>query len=144
MAEPWVNTGDLVNRMNFALNLSANRVPGVATDWASLLDRQQGGVQPAGYAAGADSMAADKERSLEAMLLGQPASEQTRSTVLQQFENQAIQQQAEKKFSIRANEIEPMARVLEVMPKQPVKAPVDREAATMAGLLLGSPEFQRR
>jgi len=28
--------------------------------------------------------------------------------------------------------------------KQAARPPIDREAATMAGLLLGSPEFQRR
>ena len=37
MAEPWVNTGDLVNRMNFALVLSGNRLGGTRTDWPRLL-----------------------------------------------------------------------------------------------------------
>ena len=32
----WVNTGDLVNRMNFALALSNDRVGGVQTDWIGL------------------------------------------------------------------------------------------------------------
>jgi len=31
-AEAWVNTGALLNRMNFALGLTANRVPGVRVD----------------------------------------------------------------------------------------------------------------
>ena len=34
MAEAWVNTGALLNRMNFALGLTANRVPGVRVDLA--------------------------------------------------------------------------------------------------------------
>jgi len=33
-AEAWVNTGALLNRMNFALGLTANRVPGVRVDLA--------------------------------------------------------------------------------------------------------------
>ncbi len=37
MAEPWVNSGDLVNRMNFAVSLSNDRVVGVETDWTRLL-----------------------------------------------------------------------------------------------------------
>jgi uncharacterized protein (DUF1800 family) len=32
VAEAWVNTGALLNRMNFALGLTANRVPGVRVD----------------------------------------------------------------------------------------------------------------
>ena len=32
VAEAWVNTGSLLNRMNFALGLTANRVPGVRVD----------------------------------------------------------------------------------------------------------------
>jgi len=34
VAEAWVNTGALLNRMNFALGLTANRVPGVRVDLA--------------------------------------------------------------------------------------------------------------
>ena len=35
-AEAWVNTGALVNRMNFAVDLTANRVSGVRVDLAAL------------------------------------------------------------------------------------------------------------
>jgi uncharacterized protein (DUF1800 family) len=34
VAESWVNTGALLSRMNFALGLTANRVPGVRVDLA--------------------------------------------------------------------------------------------------------------
>jgi hypothetical protein len=65
--------------------------------------------------------------------------------VLQQFQDQAMQQQAERNFPIRTNDFEPMAQVLNPAAlKQPARPPIDREAAMMAGLLLGSPEFQRR
>ena len=46
-ADPWVNTGDLVNRMNFALVLSSDRVPGVQTDWMRLLGEPGSAMQPA-------------------------------------------------------------------------------------------------
>ena len=145
-ADSWVNTGDLVSRMNFALSLSSNRLPGVVTDWSGAMGRGTVGGKAAGFPSGsADAGVTAKERSLELVLLGQAASEQTRSTVLQQADDQAMQQQAVKSFSIRSNDAEPMAQVLHVVgPKQPVKPPLDRESATMAGLLLGSPEFQRR
>jgi uncharacterized protein (DUF1800 family) len=137
MAEPWVNTGDLVNRLNFAVSLSSDRLGGVQTDWARLLGTQ-------GLVATGDSVAV-KEKKLEVALLGQAVSDRTRETVLAQFQDQTTQQQAEKSFGIRANEQEPMAQVLNISaPRQRVRPPLDLEAAGMAGLLLGSPEFQRR
>src|SRR6185436_12090214 len=35
-ADAWVNTGALANRMNFAIDLTANRVSGVRVDLAAL------------------------------------------------------------------------------------------------------------
>ena len=143
MAETWVNTSDLVSRMNFAVGLSSDRIPGVETDWSRLLGQPGAGIEPAALASG-DATAA-KEAKLEMLLLGQPVSDRTRSTVLQQFQNQGMQQQAERDFSIRANDFEPMAQVLNPAAlRQQNRPPLDREAAMMAGLLLGSPEFQRR
>jgi uncharacterized protein (DUF1800 family) len=146
MAEPWVNTGDLVSRMNFALGLSSDRIPGVQTDWTRLLGGTDAGMEPAALrTTTANGVSTAKEEKLELMLLGQPVSDRTRSTVLNQFQDQAMQQQAVKDFSIRPNEFEPMAQVLNpAMLNQPPRPPLDREAAMMAGLLLGSPEFQRR
>ncbi|MEI9980559.1 MAG: DUF1800 domain-containing protein [Edaphobacter sp.] len=144
MAETWVNTGDLVNRMNFALGLSSDRVPGVQTDWGRILGQTGSGMQPVALTASSDAAAA-KEEKLEVALLGLKVSDRTRSTVLQQFQDKDLQVQAEKNFSIRPRDLEPMAQILNpARPGQPNRPPLDREAATMAGLLLGSPEFQRR
>jgi uncharacterized protein (DUF1800 family) len=143
MAETWVNTGDLVSRMNFALGLSSDRVPGVQTDWNRLLGQTRAGAEQVALTQG--DAAAAKEAKLEMLLLGQAVSERTRSTVLQQFQNQGMQQQAERDFSIRPNDFEPMSQVLNPAAlRQQNRPPLDREAAMMAGLLLGSPEFQRR
>ena len=38
MSEPWVSTGALVSRMNFALVLCGDKLPGVRTDWSKLLN----------------------------------------------------------------------------------------------------------
>jgi hypothetical protein len=143
MAEPWVNTGDLVSRMNFALGLSSDRIPGVQTDWTRWLKPEARIEDAALTAAAGNGPTAAKEERLEMLLLGQAVSDRTRSTVLAQFQNQAMQQQAVKDFPIRPNDFEPMAQVLNpaVLNQRP---PLDREAAMMAGLLLGSPEFQRR
>jgi len=78
VAEAWVNTGALLNRMNFALGLTANRVPGVRVD----LSRAVG--------------SADRrkpEQVLDALLLsvlqGQ-ATSQTRSVLAAQLDDPEI------------------------------------------------------
>jgi hypothetical protein len=38
VAEAWVNTGALLARLNFALSLTENRLPGARVDLARLLD----------------------------------------------------------------------------------------------------------
>ena len=70
MAETWVNTGDLVSRMNFALVLSSDRIPGVQTDWTRLLGQTGAADGAGGVDAGRDAAAA-KEAKLEMLLLGQ-------------------------------------------------------------------------
>ncbi len=152
-AEPWVNTADLVNRMNFALVLSGNRLGGTRTDWTRLLGAagSQGSLMKAVEmnTAGEPTAASEKELTLEGILMGQPVSDRTRETVLKQFDDKTAEQQAEKNFSIRANDPEMMASALPGLsmaanPNRPRALVVDQEAAIMAGLLLGSPEFQRR
>ena len=78
VAEAWVNTGALLNRMNFALGLTANRVPGVRVD----LSRAVG--------------AADRrkpEQVLDALLrsvLQGQATSQTRSVLAAQLDDPEI------------------------------------------------------
>ena len=152
-AEPWVSTSALVNRLNFALVLSGNRLPGTRTDWTRYLGSDvmhTALVKPVGFTGTApDDMAVMKERKLEGLLLGQPVSDQTRQTVLKQFEDATAQQQAERNFPIKATDPEMLAGALPggsmaYQENQLKLPPLDQQAAVMAGLLLGSPEFQRR
>ncbi len=148
MAEQWVNTGDLVSRMNFALVLSGDRLPGVRTDWPRLLGTA-GELKLVGLNAGGPDGVAMKEQRLEMLLLGTSVSERTREAVLQQLHDTAAQQQAAKDFPIRAMDPELMAGTvpggsLVNVEAKPVPRVRDQQAAVMAGLLLGSPEFQRR
>jgi len=144
-ADPWVNAGDLVNRMNFALGLSSNRMNGIATDWSGLLGKSEAGMQGASASRSAASSVGMKEQKLEMLLIGQPVSDRTRETVLGQFQNAAVQDNAAKGVSITANRREPRARVLNAGASTGQGRLVeDSESEVMAGLLLGSPEFQRR
>ena len=127
-----------MSRMNFAVALNSNRITGTFVDWNALL-QQSPSVQPIA----ADAPA--KEDRLEKLLLGQPASEQTRAAVTREVDGQASQAQAEKEFSIHHRDVEPMLAVLNASGlTTPVRPPQDHDSAMMAGLLLGSPEFQRR
>jgi uncharacterized protein (DUF1800 family) len=101
----WINTGALMNRLNFALSLAANKLPGVHGDVVSLI--------PAGQAV-------DASHSVEALALaltGGTLTEETRSTI--------------------------KSRIVER--KAPAEDPWDNtQLPTVAGLILGSPEFQRQ
>jgi uncharacterized protein (DUF1800 family) len=107
-AETWVNTGALLNRLNYAMELSANHMRGARTDIAALF--------------GAENTADSKKalnRSIQLFLAGQ-VSDQTRATLEKQLTD---------------------PKVLQAALDDPVKS-VD--AGMIAGLVLGSPEFQRR
>jgi uncharacterized protein (DUF1800 family) len=145
-ADEWVSSNALVARMNFALVLSAGRVPGTRMDWPTLLGD-----------ASAVAPTAATERRLETVVLGQAASDRTRETVLAQSANDATVATAEKSFNaapvadddaaaagagmmVRAKYGKGGARGAGEGFQAGPATPLD----TMAGLLLGSPEFQRR
>ena len=124
----WVSTGALVSRMNFALVMSAGKLPGVTVDWDSV----SGGLRTASDEAG-------KERRLETALLGGAVSERTRGTVLGQAGDGAVAEQAATAFDLSGKGTRGSGRVGAV-----TGGTDDPRAGVMAGLLLGSPEFQRR
>ena len=115
-AADWVSTAALVNRMNFALSLAANRLPGIAIDWAS-----------PSLAVTPDS----EEARLEALLVAGGASETTRAAVLKELDAQGG-----KAGSAQAVQVATIGRQQ--------NATWEKEDQVLAGLLLGSPEFQRR
>jgi uncharacterized protein (DUF1800 family) len=105
-AADWVSTGALVNRMNFALALSAGRLPGITPQW---------NTDP-----GEQDISASEAR-LERALVAGGVSDATRSAVLDQFAQQS------------GVKVKPAAATAQ-----------QKQEALLAGLLLGSPEFQRR
>jgi hypothetical protein len=139
-ADEWVSSNALIARMNFALVLSADRLPGTQTDWVSLLGN--GEATPA------------TEKKLESLLLGQPAAVRTRETVLAQFNDATVQGKAEEAFNARPvmDDGAEMAGggLMRVKAGRGGRGGFGQDAGpaspldTMAGLLLGSPDFQRR
>ena len=121
-AETWVNSSALLNRMNFALSLVAGKIRGVKVDAAQV--------------AGIETAPSDSTTMLVAMettLLAGDVSKQTHDSIVNQMadqKNAAVEKpDAHNK---KANQ-----RKQNAVPRPP-------DTNTIAGLLLGSPEFQRR
>ena len=105
-AASWVNSGALLNRMNFALGLGTGKLAGLRVDIAKL----------AGNSTNADEV----QHTLEQTLLAGSVSAQTHETIAKRLNDPLF-----------------TGRKLDDPPK-----PVNSGA--VAGLILGSPEFQRR
>ncbi len=132
-AEAWNNTAALIDRMNFALALASNRVAGVTTDWPSLLGHSETPLTPEA-----------KSAALEQMLLHISVSDRTRQTILSQITTDRAQQESSlRQVAMKDRRRDPLA----VVPRRRQDGDlsnIDSESALAAGLLFGSPEFQRR
>jgi uncharacterized protein (DUF1800 family) len=113
-AETWVNSSALLERMNFALALSAGRLKGVRVDSEQWLVREAVSLP---VEAPASQQTLD---ALESCLLAGEVSEQTHRTIAARLDDPEISQ-----------------RRLD----DPARGP---NVSLIAGLLLGSPDFQRR
>jgi uncharacterized protein (DUF1800 family) len=107
-AEAWVNSSALLNRMNFALQLTSGKLPGTSLDPQALIH----GPEPA------DSQAA--LAALEQSILAGDVSPQTHAVMQKRLGDPQISQ-----------------RRLDDADKRP-------NYGAIAGLIMGSPEFQRR
>jgi uncharacterized protein (DUF1800 family) len=155
----WVSTGALVNRMNFALTLAANKLPGITYTWsapagsstiqindaggtASITHNPAESTSPSSLPAPAVPAPAVEEQRLESLLVAGGVSESTRTAVLEQFETQSAQTSDPAK---NAGPPKPVlaAAAKPISPSQAASA-LEKQDQLLAGLLLGSPEFQRR
>ena len=137
MADAWLNSGELLDRMNFSLALADNNA-GTVMSWEKLM-----GIE------GTTGVTADaKEGKLENLLLDGSVSEHTRNAVLAQL----AQQRGSAQPGPMAK-LPPPRQVNFVRPREfgqllnsvaPLPPPGDQDAALLGGLLLGSPDFQRR
>jgi len=161
----WVSTGALVDRMNFALSLASNKLPGITVGWAPETDLTA--LDSEAPAQQVVPTPETEEARLEQVLLPGGVSDATRAAALKEFEAQSAQaatpdparqdpatqtppmmmqrnpQLSESRpfEAVRTDSAAPAAR-------RPNRAPAadayEREDQLLAGLLLGSPEFQRR
>ncbi len=134
-APDWVSTGALVDRMNFALSLAANRLPGVTVEWAPGLDlgSLESDVPPAQVIPTPET----EEARLEPLLVAGGVSDATRAAALKEFDKQSGALTMDSSPGSKAGPGAPGHRA-------PAADAYEREDQMLAGLLLGSPEFQRR
>ena len=148
--EAWMNTGAILNRINFGLAAAANRIPGA--DVRAI----------PGY----DTLAsAPRQRQVDAvisLLLGGSASPDTRAVLLS-GQNPLLRSPDETAFDSAATESNAAGEMQEIAARRravrngermgPRANPLGRPNATLpqltgiaqvVGLALGSPEFQRR
>ncbi len=149
-AADWVSTGALVNRMNFALSLTANRLNGITTKWPESASTVPLPVTQSD----AQRLSPESEEArLELLLVGGGVSKTTRSAVLQQFAEQAATvQPAAPDTPMQADRLRTGGKQVVAVPSVfraqpnhlPPPQPLEKQDQILAGLLLGSPEFQRR
>jgi hypothetical protein len=118
-AETWVSSSALLNRMNFALALTAGKIKGVKVD----------ATQLSGSPLPLDSSATLS--TLETSLIAGGVSKQTHDSIVAQIETSG-KNGAQVKPDNKAGS------------RKPADGPHAPDVSTIAGLLLGSPEFQRR
>lgn len=137
--EPWINTGTILNRINFAMALAAGRVPGVQLrSWpeAARLREAPRGVQVDGVIRG---------------LLGGEASTDTRR-ILESGVNPMLDVAGADTLAVdldlpdeNAESSMPRTGGMVGARRAPRMRPAElRGLAQVVGLALGSPEFQRR
>lgn len=153
VAENWVNTGALLERMNFALALVNNRIPGTRVDLARLLGDQKSGTS------------IDKEKLLDrfvGLIVGGEMSAKTRETLLKQLADQItippLPAAQTASNAAPANPFEvgfqrgnlnpggggPQQQQQQLLARANPAAAIDNPVVKLAGLILGSPEFQRQ
>jgi uncharacterized protein (DUF1800 family) len=119
-AETWVSSSALLNRMNFALALTSGKIKGVKVDAALLVGSSSASPDAAATLA-----------TLETSLVVGGVSQQTHDSIVAQIDaagkNGAQSTQGGK-----------------AVPSKPTNGARPPDVSTIAGLLLGSPEFQRR
>jgi uncharacterized protein (DUF1800 family) len=134
-AETWVNSSALLNRMNFALALSSGKIKGVKLDSAQLTGQ---------WALPVDSTLALPV--LENNLLAGDVSKQTHDSIAAQIvdaKNVDTKSVVAAKKSA-ASDIDKDKDKQAQNQRKALDAARPANVSMMAGLLLGSPEFQRR
>ncbi len=141
MAETWVNTGGLLERMNFGLALASNRIPGTRVDLNRFVSSSEKGQSL--------SKPQIMDRFLSLIIAGD-ISTKTKEALMQQFNEQPIALPAATAANMPAGASMP-GEMMDGPPRRQQRQQLARAEANITdpvtkivGLILGSPEFQRQ
>jgi len=133
----WINTGALLNRMNFGLALASQRIPGIKVDLAALNNNHE--PESAEAALTTYSKIIMPERNLDATI------KRLKPMLKDPDLNKKVEIAAKKNTPVASNidNTEVMGGVKKgrITKKEDVK---NSELAQVVGVILGSPEFQRK
>jgi len=144
----WINTGSLLNRMNFGLALATGRIPGVSFDLLALNNNHE--PESAVAALNTYSKLMLPERNVDETinrltpLLNDP---NLQKKVNQAADNTTIEKQAEMKGQSRNMEEMDLTQVKPLNKdslSRAIKKSNDYALSQVIGIIIGSPEFQRR
>jgi hypothetical protein len=143
-AESWVNTGALLERLNFGLTLASNRIPGTRVNLKQFLSAGDGGP--------ALDKAQIMDRFLSLIVAGE-ITPRTREALLKQLNEQAplvvpaMTAQMPATDNSMGNEMTEAQRPFRQRQGQQLAradASITDPVTKIVGLILGSPEFQRQ
>jgi uncharacterized protein (DUF1800 family) len=139
VADAWVNTGGLLERMNFGLALASNRIPGTRVN----LNKLAGSLE--------QDNASDKAKVMDKFLgsiLAGDISKATRETLLKQLDQQVAVSIQAPRTQVEPTEMQSQMDGLSLGPaqrQQPRReANITDPVTKVVGLILGTPEFQRQ
>jgi uncharacterized protein (DUF1800 family) len=136
LAENWVNTGALLERLNFGLALASNRIGGTRVDL-----RKFAGDNANGHALDKTLI---MDRFLNLLVAGD-VSTKTRETLLKQLNEQiAIAPPPQRMADQEMAEMTGPPAGRRQLPRQGPDAAITDPVTKIVGLILGSPEFQRQ
>jgi uncharacterized protein (DUF1800 family) len=144
LAESWVNTGGLLERLNFGLTLASNRIPGTRVDLKQFLGN-----------AGRESLSKAQimDRFLDLIVAGD-ITPRTKEALLKQLNEQtalvvpAMNSQAPRMNDSMGGEMTdgqpPLRQRQQGQQLARADANITDPVTKIVGLILGSPEFQRQ
>ncbi len=146
----WINTGSLLNRMNFGLALASKRIPGITFDLSALNHNRE--PESAEAALVIYSKLMMPERKLDAAierLKPMVTNPNLESNVAAAAEKNSAQKQMATMMNEDANLMEAETNKLKGKKAlnntvTPLKAGTNTMLAQVVGVIIGSPEFQRK
>jgi uncharacterized protein (DUF1800 family) len=136
-AEAWVNTGSLLNRMNFGLQLAADRVRGIDLDLPAL----NGGREPESREEALRVYAAllmpGRDLASTLKLLSPMAAD---PNLAKKVDRAAPKEERDPEMGMAARSI----KVRDLLDDEPIDRKLPTPLEQVVGVILGSPEFQRR